>query len=561
MNNNYEIPIQIDTEKNSPFLNKDILTCIQHILSTCSDKLSMNQKKRMALKNVQNFFEFKKVFKNRGVQGITGILKVRGMNEHVVFKVSVDLDKTVDHENIITKELNKLRDYCPHFVGNIGLINLPVSNDFINNPELESLFKNSNDYFPCNVLIIEYVSPISLYHVCKYLNGKKGLIISQILQILIALDIAQQKCKLTHYDLHLDNILIRNCEENALFLYIHKDKHYLIPTYGLYPVIIDLGTSYIENIEGSYMYTSADNYNNGLQPTLYDNLNDMHHLLLSAFYYLEDKGYAYDFIRNRLMYYFRHIPIMAQKGWKQLPNDILDNVLDKINAELPELREKFIIFKAFQPEIIEILNGLILLPWVENEERNSFKDCLPDFLTELQKIVDIKTIESEYEILYIIRETVDLINNNRKQLISQKEITVKKIMEQWKARLLFIVKNNMKFVPKDFNFEKFIFSAIDVAEVLSSHYYNYTKKNVEIINDSYMKTDIKSPIDIIEFLIQNATPSFDLNKDSKIYVWNTVNQTKTIHYLNSMDDDLIDTINRSSMIYKGKILAKGLGLY
>jgi len=545
-----------DTVDNCSFLNIARLTKIRDIVSACTDTLTTQKRKKDVLKKIQKCFTFERVFGTRGVQGITGILKVKNSPDKVVFKISVALDRSVEHENVVTSELNKLRPFCPHFVGNVGMINIPVSNDFVNDPDTESLFKNNNDYFPCNVLLIEYVSPISLYHVCKYLHPHRSLIISQLVQIMIALDIAQVKSKFTSYDLHLDNILVRQIEEDTLFLYIHKGKNILIPTYGLYPVIIDLGSSYVQAIEGKPMYTSSDNYHNGLQPTLFDNLNDIHHLLISVLYYLEDRSYAYDFLRTRFLYLFRHIPILSQKGWKQLPYDILDLVLRRIKEDIPDIKI-YPVYKAYGDEIIEILNGLIILPWMDQGELN-FNDCLPEFLEELQKIQDMKSVNSTDDILYILGETVDSINVHREEYQIDKKKAITNFAIDWKSRISFVISNNMKEIPKNLDFERLFSSAIKVAERMSANYYKYIEKHTNIISDAYIQTSITCPLDAAKILLQHSTPSFKVERNSKIYIWNSENESKTVITPNSLTDAQLESIDDTTILKKGDRLLEYL---
>lgn len=545
--------LQIDTEENCSFLDIKKLEKIQEIIKECKALVDTKKNKGDILKAVQKYLTFDRVFKSLGVQGITGILKTKKGNDTMVFKVSIDLDKTVEHENLVTSELNKLRPFCPHFVGNLGMITLPISNEFINNPSNSSLFTNSNDYFPCNVMLAEYVSPISLYHVCKYMHHNKSIIISQLIQIIMALIYGQKKCNLTHYDCHLDNVLIRTCEENALFLYKYKGKNILVPTYGLYPVIIDLGSSYVKATEGKPMYTNMQNYHNGLQPTLYDNFNDIHHLLLSVLYYLEEKGYVYDFLRTRIMYIFRHVPIMANKGWKQLPHNVTELIINKITEERKAVKNMRL-FATYGAEIIDILNGLIILPWAENAN-TTFDDSIDKFFTECQKIADVKSIGQGDEILYIIRETVELIHKYGEEYKKYPRSTIVNFSKEWKTKVSFIVSGNLKEIPKDLNFETIFTSSLKIAQTLSSNYYEYIQTHVAVINDTYSKMSIKKPLDIVYMLMQNATPSFKVTKTSKVYVWDSDSESRQIHTLDNLSDSAIDTINNSSAIFKGNILA------
>jgi hypothetical protein len=556
------IEIIIDNVDNSSFLNNKHLQILQNYINKINDSQTgkKNQygqyKKRDILKNVQKILTFDKVFSTRGVQGITGLLNVSNSPDKIVFKISIDLDRTIEHENLVSKDLNRLRAYCPHFVGNIGMINLPISNDFINDPDKESLFKNSNDYFPCNVLLLEYISPISIYHVCKYLYKNKSLIISQMVQIMMALEFAQLKCKFTSYDLHLDNILIRQIEEDSLFLYIHKGRNVLIQTFGIYPVIIDLGSSYVKATEGHPMYTSADNYNNGLQPTLFDNLNDVHHLLISMLYYLDDKSYAYNFLRTRFMFLFRHIPILSQQGWKQLPRDILELVCNKIKKDCPKTK-MYSVYSEYDEHIINILNGLIILPWTEHGELD-FNDCMESFLIELQKIQDIDNISSTDDILYILRETVDVINLYRDIYHKNKNQAITKFTKEWKSRISFIISNNLKAIPKNLNFEILFTSALNVADRLSANYYKYVEEHVAFISETYLQTKITCPWDAAKVLLQNATPTVNINNTCKIYIWDSAKENKTVIVPTSLTPKQIDDIDNCSIFKKGDKLLQCL---
>lgn len=506
----------IDTVDNSSFLNKDLFLALENTIKECSSSLVPETKRRKTFKRLEKFLEFVKVFPVRGMQGITGTLKLKPNNQNIVFKVALQLDRSIEHENMITKKLNSLRPFCPHFVGNLGMLDIPLSNEFISEPDERSLFHNSDDYFPSKVLLIEYVSPVSLYHLCKYLFNRKGVVISALSQIMIALDIAQTKLKFTSYDLHLENILVRQVEEDSLFLYKHKGECWLVPTFGFYPVIIDLASSYIEASQGHPQHTSIDNYHRGLQPTVYDQLNDVHHLLVSTLAYLAPKAYVYDHLHTMFLHLFRHIPVMSTRGWKKLPHDLLKLITKKIMDDCPDIASSEI-FLEYGIEIIDLLNGLIILPWTEGDEK-SFTVHLDLLFKELQKIYDMKVVKSSSEFLYIVRETVELINHYRELYATDTKNALKQFTEEWKKRLLFIIKHEVS-IPKTLSFELLFTSALRAADCLRSNYYSYVQEHCSKISDAYLKTSLHCPIDAARILLRNATPRFTVAPDCKIYVW------------------------------------------
>ena len=99
------------------------------------------------LEIMRNEFRFIKAFETNGVQGIVGLLEHRATGQQVIFKLSVEIDRSIEHENQITLDLNKLKEFCPNFVGNLGCVELPISRTFIyiNTPEDSDIESESED--------------------------------------------------------------------------------------------------------------------------------------------------------------------------------------------------------------------------------------------------------------------------------------------------------------------------------------------------------------------------------------------------------------------------------
>ena len=98
------------------------------------------------LEIMRNKFKYITTFESKGVQGIVGILEHRETQTQIIFKLSIDIDRGVEHENKVTLQLNKLRDFCPNFVGNLGCVELPISRTYtyVNTPE-DSDYEDSEE--------------------------------------------------------------------------------------------------------------------------------------------------------------------------------------------------------------------------------------------------------------------------------------------------------------------------------------------------------------------------------------------------------------------------------
>lgn len=546
----------IDTEENSPFFQVERLSVIQNVVKsfmTEMKRLSPDSNMKIVHRLIHSYFIFKEIFHEQGIQGITGTLIIHpcrlpasylSTQEDIVFKISVNLDFGIEHENVVTLQLNQLRAYCPHFSGNLGLITIPVSEDFLREPENNILFKLTSSSMPCNILLTEYVSPIAFYYVCKYLYNEPKLIASQLSMILMALEIGQKKCKLCHYDLHLQNILMRGCEKDSYFLYVYPEGQLLIPTYGLYPVLIDMGSSYISDIEGKPMYTPVDNYQHGLQSTFYDNLNDVHHLLISTFDYLRDKSEQeiYYFLYIHFMQQFRHLPITCRQGWKKLPVNILETVLAKIESDCPVVKD-FRFYKSYRREIVDIVNSLIILPWTRGEI--DFSRYMTMFITEIEKIINCQQLDGVDSVLYILKETVDIINKHKDAYGAGLCCESSKI--EWYALIRKVTRDDQLIVSLSYN--NLFCSLIGIAECLASSYYESVQQHITMINEAYVKTNIHSPLEAVKIILQNCTPRIKMEKNNKIYVWDIVNETKSIIVA---DDKLVENVNNVSFFRKGE---------
>ena len=282
--------------------------------------LNSAKRKMEALSKKINYIS---LFSKQGVQGLAGHLEVKKTKTPFVFKVSVELDKSVEHENSVLESLNTIKSFCPNFIGVYTMQELPISRLFIlenkddsdyeddSEEEYDSeeehsetnsrddekssetssdsssessgneseeidlenlnLFTFDNEYSLNNVLFLEYISNMSLKHVLRY--SDKQILYSQILSLLCGLYMAQKHLHFTHYDLHIDNVMLKQIEDNAVFVYNLGSESFVIPTFGIYPVIIDMGSSYCQHLENQSMKSSPSHYDKGLQPTFYDNFS------------------------------------------------------------------------------------------------------------------------------------------------------------------------------------------------------------------------------------------------------------------------------------------------
>ena len=623
------------------FLNFDLYKKIKSDIVKCFHFMKDTKDVSKVLSKLSSKFNYIKTFKHQGVQGLTGILTANNPTFKelpVVFKLSVEIDKVIDHESTVIEDLNKIRAFCPHFVSSFFTVQLPVSRTYIythtlddenqmdfsislsddsdrsssdrsddsssddSNSEEDSefeqytiddveLFMNDGEYLPTNVLFMEYVSGVSFSDICSTkIKQNKDIILSQILMILSALVIAQEHCKFTHYDLHIDNILIRNCEPNALFLYKFNDGNentgIIVPTFGFYPVIIDMGSSFSESVLNNQMTTTISNYNHGLQPVLYDHINDLHHFLLSSLYDLEYASDEFYYLSTHMIYYFRHIPVLRKKGWKQLPNNLMKNVVKRINTACQDIKittsdesDRIIGLKALEVwtdmdrDLIEILSYGIRVPWTnqldeeldtiisksitdENERLDeAIRLSFIPFLKEFQKFDNMKCFEDPNDLLFVLKELVDIVYKNWDSI---NKLTSKQTLKFILSNFKYGLNKEFRDMPASLNFTSLIISCKYCISIINKLCHEQIKQHKEIIEDCYSKSEIKSAVDMLKWFKQNSSVRVNYTPESIIYVWDSIMKNqKRVVLGDLMRDEEIEKLNKEKPLQAQKdILSK-----
>ena len=526
-----------ETEMNLFETQRNIVSNIKKNISS----LPYTQRAREVRKHIK----FIRSFCSLGVQGIAGLLEISG--NPVVFKVSCDINRSVEHEHLILENMNDMRKYNPHFVRTLGMLELPVSSEFMMYPQEYSLFDDSDETLPRNILLLEFSNKLPFYRLCQDTDDK-NIIMSEILQVLLALEIAQTKKRFTHYDLHTSNVLVQMCDVNSVFLYKIKEKMYVVPTYGFYPLIIDTGISYAKCVEGHQMMSNTDNYDHGFQTTVYDTLNDVHHFLVTTLYYIETDAEKYDFLSNKIKIMFEHLPVLRKSGWKRLPNDLCDVVLDRIREDCSD-SWKYDLFQEYKKESLEVLNGLIKLPMIHRG--NSNFDCFSVVLKEYSKMIDIDDF-TDGDILFILRTIVDCVNEHRNDYVDSSNQTevVEKFRNTFISRVsdvipMNVVYNNSKETVNGIDYEKLLLGCIVFSERLETCYRELIDDNNKEIERVYEKTKIKTPIDIFSYNSKNLTPHFEIDNETVIYYWDIDSETSDIKTCRDLTREQLKSINSS----------------
>jgi len=163
----------------------------------------------------------------------------------LVLKISKTEDKNSEifHEAFIGMcALNSLREFVPNFAYIYGtFISEPP---FFSNDDKNILHWSYGTRKKFQFIAYENITPQkNLSEELKTCNSVRFF--SWLIQIILALNVAYEKFKFTHYDLHCNNVILRVSDDQDHICHEYDDEKFYVKTFGEIATIIDYGYSYV----------------------------------------------------------------------------------------------------------------------------------------------------------------------------------------------------------------------------------------------------------------------------------------------------------------------------
>ena len=184
-------------------------------------------------------------------EGYAVLSNFKSINDMVVIKTAKKKKDNLDilYEYFIGSiGINKLRNLIPNFAYTLAIFKCnPLPIDKSNEIDAEEFCNDDSDDSRFYV-VYERIPGMSLDSFIKHIKTKSDVqrLISYILQIILALQVAQQEIGFVHYDLHTDNIILRKLPEPIVVEYNINNKIYKIETDAI-PTTIDYGFSHFSH--------------------------------------------------------------------------------------------------------------------------------------------------------------------------------------------------------------------------------------------------------------------------------------------------------------------------
>lgn len=500
-------------------------------------------------RKVSEWLRYKTLFANQGKQGITGILETVDCSKQIVFKISQDINYTSEHEYTVMDRLNSIAPFCPHFCKSIGLLDEIVEPRYRKNDnpfQIKSVYGINK-----KILLIEYIKNCyKLYNYIKSKDFSEEILYSIIKQVLLALKIAQKKVKFTHYDLHSCNIMIKKCDKDLQIMYvIDKENVFIVPTYGYYPVIIDYGFSYVDDMENAPLYPSLGHTQVGFNSFTFDSFADPKLFLVTVSDEIFQKRHTRKskLLKRIVHNMFKNLKIDWRSGWDCFEKE---SASDYIGRLIKTFDSKSRLFNEYEFYCIDIIQSLIILP-LEKQNYSNIEKSYNAFIREWFKIEN--NISNVYYNLYILKKMVNSARIVRPDYLNP-ECKQKAVIKFKKDVYLAIDEVTSFCNPTDINFELMLCALYVLSNCFEGIMYDTTQSTLHKKQMYYNNLPITSLEEIYTILEVNIPSNTVITKQTKMLVLDSDKEESFVYDFDKLDDESINIINTFDNIIKGNIV-------
>ena len=482
-----------------------------------------------------------------GKQGLLGVFS-NSKNKKYVFKISQHFNFTMRAEGLCMKSLKKIQDFCPNFCYGFGTRKILLDANYREekNPfEIKAKYPIYQD-----VLMMENLDNCRKFY--RYIKSKKvenEVIFSIIKQTLCAVSIAQKNCQFTHYDLHSNNVLIGECDPNTFILYrLDENKSFIFPTYGFYPIIIDYGFSYSDEMKTNPVYQAFAHTDVGFMSDRYDHTSDPRLFLTTVSWELT--RYKKDGVAWRLRKLVKNIFKPIKQDWDCGWDDVDDvSASDHALAFLEEKMKMSKFFDNYGFYCIDILQALIDSP-LKERKYNKIDDAFEIFYSEFIKIEN--EIGSDFYLLYIFKEMILAASKVKNEYINGDS---QNAVNMFRHFMYETFEQVSKYCNPKIKYEKLLCSLILLAKKVEGILYDVLEDRHKERDQQKAKMDIKSIDEIISLVEYNFSDSYKLDSNSNIIVIDNIKKQK---YKVELEQEQLDEINSYDESVRGIILSNML---
>jgi hypothetical protein len=363
--------------------------------------------------------------------------------------------------------------------------------------------------------------------------------IAMLKQVVLALVLAQDTCKFTHYDLHSNNIIIEDCDPNLVHLYVKdEDNQLMTPTFGKCPVLFDFGFSHVA--EENFLGCNLSHTENGYIGSHFSSYFDLKMLMVSLAGQLKHWRPHRKFtkvISNIAINVFKNTPTDWTKGYDDFSES--RSASEKVARDLRNrCKDKF--FRKYALYLTNILQRL-----VPGELRDvDIGDGKLAFQTIWKEFSPIaKEISSPLFQLYTFKRVVDRASVLRSEYLSEdnSKAAVKLFKEQVVADLFEV----SKFCKVQFNAEKLLCGLLLAANWIETLFKKHTESHKRLSEKGMDALPISTPEELYAALEINLPHKYKFTRETIV---------KTEDFEFEIPDKYLSMLNKCDPLLQGGML-------
>lgn len=495
---------------------------------------------------LKEWLEVEKIFPRSGKQGLVGVFRIKNTDHRMVFKVSQYINYLVQHELLVLGAINKISKYCPHFCRGIGGI---LADTDPNVRKDGNPFEIKKQSIEKEVLLLEHIdNSTKFYNYIKSDKIPEEVLFSTIHQTLFAISIAQRKTKFTHYDLHSNNVIMKKCDPDLVFLYVMDEQNqFYVPSFGHRAIIIDFGFSYADTMDNEPLWPSLGHTDVGFWSHSYDPFFDPRLFLVTVSSELvEKRGTKKSKILRRIVKnIFGRLSIDWHSGWDKNKDE---PAADYVLGLLDDYNDKSELFEQYDYLCIDIIQTLVNIPLKERSYKFIDK-AFKIFINEFSKIE--REVGNAFYCLYLLKWIVDTAREIEDHYINPK--TRQHAVNFFQRAVYEGINSIVNFCqPKDVNFEKMLCGLLNLSKSIGGVMYNYLHHRKEKKDKDNNKLPVQSIEQMSAIIEENIPHEYTFTNKTKVMVIDCTNEITWI--ADNLSEDHVNEINKSGNLSRGNAI-------
>jgi hypothetical protein len=308
--------------------------------------------------------------------------------------------------------------------------------------------------------------------------------------------------------------MMKKCNKDLVFLYVIDDNNqFCVPTNGYYPVIIDFGFAYIEDIEDGPLWPSMAHTDAGFMSDRFDWVADPKLFLVTVSNELKNRRSTKKSckLRRVVKNIFYPLRIDWHAGWDNVEERGASDYITQMLAGYSKVSR---LFKDYEHYCIDILQSLVITP-IQEEDYSDIHVSYGAFIKEWIKIEN--QIESSFYNLYILKCIVDSARHVRAAYNDPE--TSKEAVSTFRSKILKTVDHVAKFCNiKDIHYERLLCSLIVLARCIEGILYDIITSRMIEKNKEYDRLPLKSIEQIYGTIETNINDNYVYNSNTTVCI-------------------------------------------